>query len=540
MSAARNLNQSERVKNLVPLNTLDQEQLHELLDKVSIQEITAGQFLFRSGDIDQQHVYLLSGTVGLIAGDREVDRIDSHSDLARYPLAHQFPRKLSGRANSAVTALRVDGELLSAYLSRTWSASCQVEELGQPDLTESDDWMTQLLGSRMLRLMPNARIPQVLQHVTRRDVRAGEVVFKQGDPGTHYYFIHRGRCRLTRVEEGGGEPTEVAELGPGDSFGEDALLSGSPRSCTITMLSDGHLLSLSKTDFVELIKRPLCRDISYPQAKGQVQAGAVWLDVRPGDSREVGFLPGSIHLAFDLIRYQMSNLDTARDYIVYCADGSISTAAAYLLTERGFKVAVLTRGLAAVPAEELVRRDIELIGQRQLAVGETPVIGQNPHRQQIIDSVEPAQPLERVSRLEQDLEQARARIAELEQNQARRDELEDAHAQELGKLKGALAGAQARLVKQSATDAQGREKEILKLRQALKALAANVRELTEEKEAMEQRHLAETEELQALWEKRLQALENQLNEQRGKLRDKGLEGHSRGPASREPAEATGR
>lgn len=555
MSAAHNLSRSERIRNLVPLNTLAREHLEELLQKVSVEELNAGQFLFRAGDTDQQNVYLLSGTVGLLSNNREVDRIDSQSDLARYPLAQQFPRKLTARAASAVTALRVDNGLLSAYLSRSWTAGYKVEELRQPDPTESDDWMTQLLGSRMLRLMPNARIPQVLQHVTKRDVKAGEVIFNQGDPGTDYYFIHRGNCQLIRVEEGGAGPREVAELGPGDSFGEDALLSGSPRSCTIAMLTDGQLLCLSKTDFVQLIKRPLCRDIAYAQAKSQVHAGAVWLDVRPRRARETGFLVGSIHLPFDLIRYQMSNLDNARDYIVYCEDGSTSTAAAYLLTERGFRVAVLTRGVRAVPGAELVRESTTSTRHPKLADSEPPVAEQDLPQQRASDASAETRPLERISRLEQELarahariaeleglqdghdelDKARAQIAQLERCQARIDDLEFAHAQELVRLKGALAGAQALLARQSSTDSQGRENEILKLRQALKAAAANVNELTREIDAMEQRHMSETEELQALWERRVQTLENRLGEQRARLRGKGLEKKAERPAPREPA-----
>jgi len=554
MSAAHNLNQSERIRNLVPLNTLAKQQFEELLGKVSVQQLTPGEFLFRAGDVDQQNIYLLSGSVGLFSDDREVDRIDSRSDLARYPLAHQFPRKLSGRAASAVTILRMDNRLLSDSLSRSWTGNYQVEELDQPDLAGSDDWMTQLLGSRVLQLMPNANIPEVLRHVTRQELKAGEVVFNQGDAGTDYYFINRGRCGLTRVEEHGGETREVAQLGAGDSFGEDALLSGSPRSCTITMLTDGVLLRLSKKDFVELIKPPLCRYIAYGHAKGQVEAGAVWLDVRRAETRESGFLPGSIHLPFDLIRYQVSNLDIGRDYIVYCADGCSSTAAAYLLTERGFRVAVLNRGLAAVPAEDLVTEDLKPGGHLRLALKNPHLAEQTPKQdRRSSDTEELDRALDRAGRLEralahaqarvaelemaqvgqEALEQAQARIVELERRQSQLDELEYAHEQEVVMLKGALAGAQDRLAELSSAAIQGREHEVLKLREALKTAVGNVHELTQQNEQMEQRHLRETEELQGLWEKRVRALEAQLREQQERLRRAALE-----PASGQPVSPT--
>ena len=138
----------------------------------------------------------------------------------------------------------------SATRSRSSASGYEVEEVA---LGESDDWMEQLLGSRVMHLMPNANLQEVLRKMEQVELAQGEEVFHQGDEGDYYYFINRGRCGLTR-SEGDGEEIEIAQLGPGESFGEDALLSGSPRSCSIRMLSDGVLIRLSKENFDQLIK----------------------------------------------------------------------------------------------------------------------------------------------------------------------------------------------------------------------------------------------------------------------------------------------
>lgn len=82
------------------------------------------------------------------------------------------------------------------------------------------------------------------------DARAGEVLLRRGHAGDCMYFIVSGRVRVER------KPQEV-QLGPGDFFGEMALLTGQPRSATVTVLDTAELLVLDIADFRDLAgKRP--------------------------------------------------------------------------------------------------------------------------------------------------------------------------------------------------------------------------------------------------------------------------------------------
>ena len=60
MSAARKIIDQKILRELVPLNTLSQERFEEISGKIAIQEIRAGQYLFRIDDRDNQAVFLLS------------------------------------------------------------------------------------------------------------------------------------------------------------------------------------------------------------------------------------------------------------------------------------------------------------------------------------------------------------------------------------------------------------------------------------------------------------------------------------------------
>lgn len=80
------------------------------------------------------------------------------------------------------------------------------------------------------------------------DARAGEVLMRRGQTGDCMYFIVSGRVR---VEGSGG----AVELGPGDFFGEMALLSGAPRSATVVAIDTAELLVLDIADFRNLAGR---------------------------------------------------------------------------------------------------------------------------------------------------------------------------------------------------------------------------------------------------------------------------------------------
>ncbi|MBT9586987.1 mechanosensitive ion channel family protein [bacterium] len=76
---------------------------------------------------------------------------------------------------------------------------------------------------------------------------AGEKVCVQGQPGESLYIIRRGRLQATVVNEQGDEIRAV-EMRAGQYFGEMALLTGEPRSATVTAMTDSELLRLRKED----------------------------------------------------------------------------------------------------------------------------------------------------------------------------------------------------------------------------------------------------------------------------------------------------
>lgn len=194
--------------------------------------------------------------------------------------------------------------------------------------------------------LPAANIQSLLDRFEQIEVSRGLDIIVQGEPGEFYYLIERGRCRVTRLV--GGVPIELAELHEGQAFGEEALVAEAVRNATVTMKTDGVLRRLAKTDFLTLLKEPLLHRVNAEKALAMVNTGAVWLDVRfPAEFQQDG-IHGAINIPLNEIRQAACVLNPTPDYIVYCQTGRRSSAAAFLLSQRGVRAHLVDGGLKAV------------------------------------------------------------------------------------------------------------------------------------------------------------------------------------------------
>lgn len=88
-----------------------------------------------------------------------------------------------------------------------------------------------------------------------RRFRKGETVFHQGDPGDALFVVSSGSVKVVLPSDEGAEPAIVAILGPGEFFGELAILDGAPHSATIVAVEPTETLVLHRDTFLDLIDR---------------------------------------------------------------------------------------------------------------------------------------------------------------------------------------------------------------------------------------------------------------------------------------------
>jgi CRP/FNR family transcriptional regulator, cyclic AMP receptor protein len=87
-----------------------------------------------------------------------------------------------------------------------------------------------------------------------RRFAAGTAVCREGEADGTLYVVARGRVRVSASSSDGDE-RYLNELGPGEAFGEIALLDGGPRSATVTAVEDCELYSIERRAFYALLER---------------------------------------------------------------------------------------------------------------------------------------------------------------------------------------------------------------------------------------------------------------------------------------------
>lgn len=335
-----------------PLNALNPDNLQALLKQLTTETIPAGETLFSKGDTDNRQIYLLQGEVDLLGNSGVLKSIKGGSPESHNALAHILPRTVTAKTKTDCTLFRADGNLVDVMLTWDQTGSYQVDEFGVSEISGEDDWMSRILQTEAFHRIPPANIQAIFMRMESIPVKAGDNIIRQGDDGDYFYVIKKGRCLVTRTMPDQPRGIKLAELHDGDTFGEEALISDSTRNASVTMLTDGLLNRLSKQDFLELLNEPLLNWVNLDEAQKIIHNGGAWLDVRLPAEHQASAIKGALSIPLIFLRMKADSLDNDKTYVVYCDTGRRSSAASFLLNERGFDTCILKDGIGAVPEDQ--------------------------------------------------------------------------------------------------------------------------------------------------------------------------------------------
>ncbi|HVP44538.1 MAG TPA: ATPase, T2SS/T4P/T4SS family [Terriglobales bacterium] len=94
---------------------------------------------------------------------------------------------------------------------------------------------------------------QVVKRMKRRDFPPNQVIVREGAPGTSMFFITAGKVEIRKKDPHTGIDFLLVEMGPGQNFGEMSLLTGKPRSATVTAVQPTTVAVLEQADFQDLL-----------------------------------------------------------------------------------------------------------------------------------------------------------------------------------------------------------------------------------------------------------------------------------------------
>jgi CRP/FNR family cyclic AMP-dependent transcriptional regulator len=106
--------------------------------------------------------------------------------------------------------------------------------------------------NRLFRGLSRPTLERIAALAIRRTYEEGAVVFMLGDPGDSLCGVVSGRIRISASRAAGRE-VFLNIMGPGDAFGEIALLDGKPRTATATALTRTELILIRRERFAELL-----------------------------------------------------------------------------------------------------------------------------------------------------------------------------------------------------------------------------------------------------------------------------------------------
>jgi len=338
------------IRQLAPLDSLSSRHFELLFKKINTVHGKQGERIFNRGETDKSNIYLLEGKIELRKGNQIIDIIKSGTEQAKHPIAHSQPRTLDAKIiTSEALYIAIPSDMLDIMLTWDQTGDYYVDDVAQMEEEDETDWMVNILQSKAFRRISPANLQSIFLRMKEVAYRAGEIIITQDQPGDYFYVLKSGLCQATRKLPNRPGSLKLADLKPGDIFGEEALISDTPRNATLTMITDGSLMQLSKEDFLALMKEPMHKRISYKEGQKMAEEQAVvWMDVRLPNEHKQRFIPGSINLPLVFLRMKLKQLEKDKPYIVYCDTGGRSSAAAFLLGLEGFDAYVLNDGLSSI------------------------------------------------------------------------------------------------------------------------------------------------------------------------------------------------
>jgi len=333
-----------------PLDQLSGTYLNEVLKKAKVVVFDSGDILFEKNHDLDFYYYLLKGKLSIKKGILLSKTIKAKSDKALHPINTLIPSEAIVKAQADGHLLLIDPELLDRALA--WSESNTQgdteQSANQSTSTSTDqafdeayfDWMTSLLEFPLFLNLPPANITELFEQFERIEVESGQAIIKEGDDGDYFYLLISGSAQVAV----GDNNTILATLKPGAYFGEDALVSSTVRSATVTMNEAGSLARLDKESFQNLLHNPLVQYITqqgYQEKLNDAEHSAALLDIRSNSEFEHIPFPDCQHIPLSELRASLALLDKTLTYYLTEEGGQRSDIAAHILSQNQFDVFVL-------------------------------------------------------------------------------------------------------------------------------------------------------------------------------------------------------
>ncbi len=247
--------------------------------------------------------YLLAGCVRTTRPQADIDHRSNRATQCLYPGVGSI------RTCAVTRLLQVDWDRIAFLFTLN----------DGPGITDArESWETRFLGSPMMQSLTTQEWRSLLTGLLPLEYQKGAVVVRQGETAESCYVLASGHAVVHR-----GRRT-LAYLGPGDFFGEDALVTGLGRNATVTMLESGNVLALPRQLFNDLLLNSLVEFTNRP-GRGLV----VNIGLQP--------VADAINVSTQTMRQQLHRFGRAQQHFVVGGNEAERALTALMLCQAGFR-----------------------------------------------------------------------------------------------------------------------------------------------------------------------------------------------------------
>jgi serine/threonine protein phosphatase PrpC len=224
---------------LIKRGKLTREQIDKVQQKNAI---TRAVGVYERVEVDTLVVELIPGDTLVLASDGLHGYLESPDEL-REPLS--LDGDASAKALIDLANARGGKDNITTIVVRVGEAGAasalQARRLAQKrEVIAKTPLFARLSDRELLRVM---------QAVQVRSCQDGEVVIREGDKGDELFIVLEGQVRVSRGEQ------TLTHFGPGEHFGEMALIRSVPRSATVTAVGSAELVVIRRADFFEILRK---------------------------------------------------------------------------------------------------------------------------------------------------------------------------------------------------------------------------------------------------------------------------------------------
>ena len=227
---------------------LKDDDLAELCKYIKLRRFMKNSAIVRQGDKGDDFYTIVSGKAKIVlsnsnGAEKILGTLSTGDSFGETALIEKSPRTASIVTLTQTAVFEISREGFEKFLAS--NAENREKITGKIRLGKM------LIASSVFSFMSQHQILQLMKELRPERIKAGEVVFKQGDEGNRFYIIQEGNIHLERFDNS--VKTLDIILKPGNFFGEMALVKNIPRTATAEAVSDSLLYSLDKETFCTVI-----------------------------------------------------------------------------------------------------------------------------------------------------------------------------------------------------------------------------------------------------------------------------------------------